>query len=166
MTRRFKAALLGVSFLVSLLQAPVQAAEQPKQAPPAPIPAQILAAKKVFVANAGGDEPLGDGGQFSGGVTRSYNQFYAALKALGRYELVGAPADADLLFEIGLAVPSLAGPVARGETFGGRKYDPQFRLVIRDPRPMPCCGHLPNTPSGPFCRAIATGILISRWPGL
>jgi hypothetical protein len=88
----------------------------------------------VFVANAGGDQPLGDDGQYSGGARRSYNQFYAALKALGRYELVGAPADADLLFEIQFSVPSLAGPAARGETFGGRKYDPQFRLVIRDPK--------------------------------
>ena len=134
MTSRFKAAILSVSLAVSLWHVSVLAAEQPKQVPPAPIPAQILAAKKVFVANAGGDESLGDDGQFSGGVRRSYNQFYSALKALGRFELVSAPADAELLFEIQFTVPPLAGPVARGETFGGRKYDPQFRLVIRDPK--------------------------------
>lgn len=134
MTSRFKAAVLGVTLVVSLWRVPVLEAEQPKQAPPAPIPAQILAAKKVFVANAGGDQPLGDDGQFSGGARRPYNQFYAALKALGRFELVSAPADADLLFEIQFTVRPLAGPVVRGDTLGGRKYDPQFRLIIRDPK--------------------------------
>lgn len=134
MTSRFSAAILSVSLAVSLWHVSVLAAEQPKQVPPAPIPAQILAAKKVFVANAGGDEPLGDDGQFSGGARRPYNQFYAALKTLGRFELVSAPAHADLLFEIRFTVPPLAGPVVRGDTLGGRKYDPQFRLDIRDPK--------------------------------
>jgi len=135
MTRQFKAAVLDVSLAISLLPVLVLAAEQTKQAPPAPIPAQILAAKKVFVANAGGDEPWMDDGQFSGGSDRTYNQFYAAMKTWGRYELVGAPADADLLFEIEFTVPSIAGAASRGDTlFTSRPYDPQFRLVIRDPK--------------------------------
>jgi hypothetical protein len=136
MTRQFKAAVLGVSLAISLLPVSVLAAEQAKPAPPAPIPAQILAAKKVFVANAGGDQPAGfDDGQFSGGSDRTYNQFYAAMKTWGRYELVGVPAEADLLFEIEFTVPPIGGAASRGDTlFASRPYDPQFRLVIRDPK--------------------------------
>jgi hypothetical protein len=134
MTRQFKAALLEVSLAISLLPVSVLAAEQAKPAPPAPIPPQILAAKKVFVANAGGDEPLIDDGQFSGGSDRTYNQFYAAMKTWGRYELVGAPVDADVLFEIEFTVPPIAGAASRGDSIAGRPYDPQFRLVIRDPK--------------------------------
>ena len=135
MTRQFKAAVLAVSLATSLLPVSVLAAEQAKPALPAPIPSQILAAKRVFVANAGGDEPLMDDGQLSGGPDRTYNQFYAAMKTWGRYELVGAPADADLLFEIEFTVPPIGGAASRGETLlGSRPYDPQFRLVIRDPK--------------------------------
>jgi hypothetical protein len=134
MTRQLKAAVLGVSLAISLLPVSVLAAEQAKSAPPAPIPSQILAAKKVFVANAGGDAPWMDDGQFSGGSDRTYHQFYAVMKTWGRYELVGAPADADLLLEIEFTVPPIAGAASRGDTIGGRPYDPQFRLVIRDPK--------------------------------
>jgi len=112
----------------------ILAAEQAKPAPPAPLPAQILAAKKVFVANAGGDEPWIDDGLFSGGPDRTYNQFYAAMKTWGRYELVSAPADADLLFEIEFTVPPIAGAASRGDTFFGRPSDPPIPLVIRDPK--------------------------------
>lgn len=134
MTTRFKAHVLAGSLAISLLQVSILAAEQTKQAPSAPLPAQILAAKKVFVANAGGDEPWIDDGQFNGGPDRTYNQFYAAMKTWGRYELVSAPADADLLFEIAFTVPPIAGAASHGDSIGGRPYDPQFRLVIRDPK--------------------------------
>ncbi len=134
MTTRYRAHVLAVSLAISLLQVSIMAAEQAKPALPAPLPAQILAAKKVFVANAGGDEPWIDDGQFSGGSDRTYNQFYAAMKTWGRYELVGAPADADLLFEIEFTVPPIAGEASHTNTIAGRPYDPQFRLVIRDPK--------------------------------
>jgi len=62
----------------------------------APVPRQILMAKTVFISNAGGAEP----DLFSGGSNRAYNQFYAAVKSWGRYEIVSAPADADLILEI------------------------------------------------------------------
>ena len=165
MTRQFTAAVLGVSVAMLLLQASVWAAEQAKPAPAAPIPAQILAAKKVFLANAGGDQTLPDDGQFSGGVERSYNQFYAAIKTWGRYEIVGAPGDADLLLEIRFTVPPVGGPVVRGDTIGAGPMILSFgwRFAIRSP--MPCCGGSPSTRHGPYCRATATGILIRLWPG-
>ena len=134
MTRQFTATVHRVILATLMLNVSVWAAEQAKPAPAAPIPAQILAAKKVFLANAGGDEPFPDDGQFSGGVERTYNQFYAAVKTWGRYELVGAPGDADLLFEIRFTVPPIAGAVSRGDTIVGKPYDPQFRLEIRDPK--------------------------------
>jgi hypothetical protein len=135
MTKQFKAAVLNVGLAISFLSVSVLAAQQTRPSTPAPIPAQILAAKKVFVANAGGDQPAGfDDGQFSGGSDRTYNQFYAAMKTWGRYELLGAPGDADLLLEIEFTVPPIGGAASRGDTIAGRPYDPQFRLVIRDPK--------------------------------
>lgn len=108
-------------------------AAQTKQIPPGPIPTQIATARKVFIANAGGDEPGIDEPIFSGGVDRSYNQFYAAMKSAGRYELVGSPAEADLLFEIRFAVNTSTTKVFKGDSIGA-SLDPQFRLEIRDPR--------------------------------
>ena len=59
-------------------------AAQTKQVNTAPIPTQIQLAKKVFIANGGGDDPGIDEPIFSGGVDRSYSQFYAAMKSAGR----------------------------------------------------------------------------------
>ena len=120
-------------FLVSLLQVAVVA--QTRQVASAPIPTQILAAKKVFMGNAGGDQPFYEEPPFSGGPERAYNQFYAAMKTWGRYELVGAPGDADLLIEILFTVPQIEQKVVRGEAvLVPIPYDPQFRVVIRDPK--------------------------------
>ena len=133
MTRKFRVAFFAVILMISML--PVSApAEQPKQAPPAPIPAQVLEAKKVFVSNAGGDEPAPDDPLFSGGPDRAYNQFYAAMKISGRYELVSAPADADLWFEIRFTMPPAARDVFKGDSMGPAAFDPQLRLAIRDPK--------------------------------
>ena len=119
-------------FLVSLLQVAVVA--QTRQVASAPIPTQILAAKKVFIANAGADNRPYEDALFNGGVDRSYNQFYAAMKTAGRYELVGSPAEADLLFEIEFWVPTAEPAANRGESIALVAFDPQFRLVIRDPK--------------------------------
>jgi hypothetical protein len=134
MTRHFKAAVLHMSLAIPLLQVSVFAAQQAKLALPAPVPAQVLTAKRVFVANAGGDEPSFGDPLFSGEPDRAYNQFYAVMKTWGWYELVAAPADADLLFEIRFSAPALAGAAAHGDALFGTPYDPQFRLVIRDPK--------------------------------
>lgn len=111
------------------------AAAQAKKVEPAPIPAQIATAKRVFIANGGGDVRWHDDPLFSGGVDRSYSQFYAGIKTGGRYELVSAPADADLIFEIEFLVPT-AEPqaAARLESLAAVPFDPQFRLTIRDPK--------------------------------
>jgi hypothetical protein len=64
--------------------------------PAAPVPAQILSARKVFISN-GGTQLIT---WLGGGPERPYNQLYASMKDWGRYELVSTPADADLVFEI------------------------------------------------------------------
>jgi len=93
--------------------------------PPAPPPTQVLNGKKVFIANAGEENlsllPIGS--VLSGSPDRVYNQFYGAVQTLGRYELVSAPADADLIFEIGFAIN------------GGQLPEiGHLRLSIRDPK--------------------------------
>jgi hypothetical protein len=132
--RYFSKTILGFTFL--LLLPAMSFAQKHAPAPPAPIPAQILAAKKVFIANAGWDEPYFTNTPISGGPNRAYDEFYAAMKSLGRYELVTVPVDADLLFEIRFNIftsPSVR--TGNSQTlFGTEPYDASFRLDIRDPR--------------------------------
>ena len=125
MIRHFRNAVLCFSFAalqISFSMAQSKAAP----APPAPIPPQILAAKKAFIANAGGDEMANNYPRFSGRPDRAYNQFYAAVKSWGRFEIVGSPAEADLLLEVRQSVSAGPGP--------GSSLIPQFRLKIRDAR--------------------------------
>jgi hypothetical protein len=133
MERHFKAGVLLISLVIAGLQVPILKAQQSKMAA-VPIPAQISAAKKVFVANAGGDSLYTEDPLFAGGPDRAYNQFYAAMKIWGKYELVSSPADADLLFDIRFTVPPIAQPVVKGDSIGAAAFDPQLRLEIRDPK--------------------------------
>ena len=124
-------AIVCVSLVILLLQVSGLAADQSKQAPAAPVSPQVLAAKKVFIANAGGDDRWYENPVFDGGPPRAYNEFYAAVKTAGRYEIVGSPADAELILEIGLTVTEVSGA---GGGKGAYWYDPQLRLAIRDPK--------------------------------
>ena len=108
-------------------QATPSSAQKDKTPDPAPIPAQITAAQKVFIANAGGEsfEAVLRQVVFDGGPDRPYNQFYAAMKNWGRYELVSSPANADLVIEVswtlsdtGLGLPVLG----------------QLRVAVIDPK--------------------------------
>ena len=76
--------------------------QSPKAAASAPVPAQITAAKKVFVSNAGGVSfgTVFEEVVFNGGPDRPYNQFYDAMKSWGRYEMVATPADADVILKV------------------------------------------------------------------
>ena len=129
MTKPCKSILIVVGLIVSMLPISALAAEKPKPLPPAPIPPQILTAKKVFIANVGGDEMTGDDPVFTGGPDRAYNEFYAAMKSWGRFEIVSSPAEADLLLEIRQSVSAVT-PTGRGSS----SFIPQFRLKIRDPK--------------------------------
>jgi hypothetical protein len=132
MTRIHKLCAPGIA--VVLFGAVALAAVKQAPAPVAPIPAQIVAAKKVFISYSGAEERWYEDQVFTGGLDRTYNEFYAAMKTWGRYEFVNSPADADLIFEIGLTAPAIAGAASEGDTLARKPYDPQFRLMIRDPK--------------------------------
>jgi hypothetical protein len=123
-TRVLAISLASVSAVLAQSAKPVPSA-------PAPVPARILAAKKAFIANAGGDERSTTDPLYNGGPDRAYNGFYSALKSWGRYELVSDPADADLVMEIQFQIER---PVLKGDTLTSSDYDPEFRLTIRDPK--------------------------------
>ena len=125
MPRHFKKLML--CFGLALMQWSVILAAQTKEPPPAPVPAQILTAKAIFISNAGGDEMTLDDPIFTGGPDRAYSQFYAAMRNWGRFEIVGSPAQADLLLEIRQEVQTVS--------LGGKAGAiPLFRLIIRDPK--------------------------------
>jgi hypothetical protein len=123
MPRILQNTAVSTSLAFALLCCSFLQAQQPTAPPPAPVPTQIVTGKKVFVSNALGESitPLGS-------AELNYNQFYTSMKSWGRYELVSAPADADLVFEI--RYETLFGPVHDGFS---EQY-PQIRLTILDPR--------------------------------
>jgi hypothetical protein len=101
---------------------------QPGAAPiakPAPIPAQIRSARTIFVSNGGGSNYFNI---YTDGPDRAYNSFYAELQQENRYELVGSPSQADLIFEIRAIAPAV------GEDHGAVGYNPQLILSIQDPK--------------------------------
>ncbi|MFZ0908036.1 MAG: hypothetical protein WCC76_19440 [Candidatus Acidiferrales bacterium] len=115
--------------LVSLASVPALGAQEGTSR--APLPPQLNSAKKVFVSNAGSDGSLFPGA-FKGQPDRTYDEFYAEMKGWGRYKLVLAPADAELVFEIKFVAPIGMVSVMGGN--GGSMLDPQLRLVILDQR--------------------------------
>jgi hypothetical protein len=95
------ASLFALTLALSLFApgARAQNAEAPGTVAPAPIPTQILAAKKIFVANSAGSAyPYR--GSLSFSVNDAYDAFYAALSKTARFQLVNSPADADLVFDL------------------------------------------------------------------
>ena len=97
--------------------------QQPLDVPAAPLPAQLVNAKKVFIANGAGDNDPSFA-KYTNGPNGPYNQFYANVKALGRYELAASPSEADVILE--LRVDYL-------RYYNGGGYF-KLRLEIRDPR--------------------------------
>ena len=115
----------GIQTLVcaALLTAVAAFAQQPASPAVGPVPPAILAAKTIFVSNAGSATWLFPN-PFSGDPSRAYTQFYAALKAAGQFEVVADPGNADLVLQI----------TTQSERIGsGELYDsPVHRLVIYD----------------------------------
>lgn len=101
-----------------------------------PVPAQIRAAKTIFIANAGDKTNLFPD-VYSGGPDRPYVQFYSDMQTWGHYRLVSAPDQADLVFQISLVNP-IASELLPGNNAGywngAEWHDPQLRLNILDPK--------------------------------
>ena len=97
MQRVVRSAVLYVVLGATLLSIPALKAQQKSNdVQAAPVPAQIGAAKRVFISYNGGING------FIAKNDRVYDQVYAAMKSWGRYELVASPADADLVLEASL----------------------------------------------------------------
>jgi hypothetical protein len=114
-----------IAFVTALAAIPALNAQQNKATPSAPVPVGIITGKRVFISNAGVDGTSLAAFKRVGDPNQPYNEFYAAMKNWGRYELVGAPADADLVFEIRFAAPLVA--VGNVNTYG-----PELELAILD----------------------------------
>jgi hypothetical protein len=117
---------IAIASVVLFYAASVFGADQP--VPPAPIPAQIPVAKKIFIANVPGarfPDPLTN-------PARTYDEFYAAMKTWGHYELVSAPADADLIFEVNFV--STVIKVSGTKSGCDSSSSSELQLVIVDPK--------------------------------
>jgi hypothetical protein len=127
-SQRFSIAVLSI--VITILATPLLLAQNKGNlGPTPPVPTQIGRAKKVFISNAGGNEPEHTIQFFrpNWDPDETYNRFYAALSATGRYETVLAPSDADLILQIKFGY-------GRPLDVGSPTEDPQLRLTILDPK--------------------------------
>jgi hypothetical protein len=104
----------------------------------APVSSQILNARRAFVSNAGSDSYGAEGyfrlTRYDGGPDRAYHQLYSALKRWGRYELVDAPADADVVFAVRFTSPIVDKAQSSDVVNDPLVYDPQIGVTIVDPK--------------------------------
>jgi hypothetical protein len=105
----------------------VMVAKSRKDIPPAPLPAVVVNAKRVFLTNGGGSD-------------LAYDAFYSEMKNWGKYEIVGSPDNADLIVEISYHVEHNGTHVwSTNNSYDGttqvhstQLIDPQLVLTIYD----------------------------------
>lgn len=123
----------GLLLVCAAMSGTVLGAQLAPERAVAPVPAQILTAKRVFISNAGGEsygsETYFRLTKYDGGPDRFYNQLYAAMKNWGRYELTDSPATADVVYEA-----RFTSPIVDKRTKYDFVYDPQLTLTITDPK--------------------------------
>jgi hypothetical protein len=90
---------------------------------PAPLPALVTTAHKIFLGNAGETD--------NEDCLRAYNEFYAGLSADGRYQIVLDPATADLVLELHYEIRP--GKITGPHSDVGTSFARQFRLILIDP---------------------------------
>ena len=112
-TSRFSLFLGGVA--AAFLATTAASAQMPAYDQAGPVPAAILAAKTIFVSNAGSDSGLFPE-PFTGDQDRLYTEFAAALKATRSYVLASDPSQADLVLELRLTAPN--GPANPNKVAG------------------------------------------------
>jgi hypothetical protein len=131
--------LIAAFLLAVTLSLPIGLeATDPQTEPAAPIPTQILTAKKIFISN-GGEEP---GSNAKG---RAYDQFYAAMKKFGRYEIVGSPSESDVVFEIRATVvhsENSPGNTVLNTYLNLAILDPKTRIALWTKAENLCCGFI------------------------
>jgi hypothetical protein len=98
-----------------------------KDVPPAPLPAIVINAKKVFLTNGGGS-------------SLAYDSFYSEMKNWGKYQIAGSPEEADLIIELAYRVEDGGTRIwSSTNTYTGatqvhsaHMVDPQLVLTIYD----------------------------------
>ncbi len=96
MSRIIRRTTLFLISLIALIAVPWVSAQKSPTFPAAPVPAQILSAKRVFIANGGSSVESAD----TISPNLPYDEFYAGMRSWGRYELVSSPAETDFVLEI------------------------------------------------------------------
>lgn len=115
--------LFGITLSAALVLAAAAQSQPPTEISVAPLPGQLLAAKRMFIANGAGDNDPSIT-KYTNGPDGLYNQLYADVKALGRYELVPSPSDADVVLELRIEYA----------VFNHDFTYPKFKAEIRDPK--------------------------------
>lgn len=98
-----------------------------KDVPIAPLPAMIVNARKIFLANGGGSN-------------LAYDAFYSQMKEWGRYQVVGSPDEAELIVEIAYRIDDKGTRVWSStntynnttQVHSAHIIDPQLILTIYD----------------------------------
>jgi len=104
----------------------------PQQPPSPEVIARVTAAKTIFLSNAGGNNYFNS--EIPGGPSVSYNQLYASLQQWGYFQLVDAPARADLIFQIhGTELAPNLAPTPDGQHIIAQQHQPRLVLTILDP---------------------------------
>jgi hypothetical protein len=114
-------------YLCVLVSLNASAAKNRKDVPPAPLPAVVTNAKKIFLSNGGGSN-------------LAYDSFYSEMKQWGKYEIVGSPEEADLIVELAYRVERGGTRVwSSTNTYDGTTQvhsaqivDPELTLTIFD----------------------------------
>ena len=114
-----------VALASALIVVPALIGQQIKEPAAAPVPAQIVAGRKVFISNAGADILSQSLFKRAGEPDQAYNHFYSAMQTWGRYEIVATPGEADLVFEISFAAPQYYNGTLTS-------YGPHFELRMLD----------------------------------
>jgi hypothetical protein len=94
--------------------------------PGTPVPPQVRAAHKIFLANDGSAP------NFPIDPNVAYEGFYNGLRAWGHYEFAGSAQEADLVFQLRGVAPITDVSGGRGGVYSSTS--PAFQLTIRDPK--------------------------------
>jgi hypothetical protein len=118
--------LLLSTFLVALTTFGA-ASKSRKDVPEAPMPSAIANARKVFITNGGGSN-------------LAFDEFYSDVKTWNRFELVGSPSAADIIFELRYFVEDKGTRVwsstntytGATQVYSNRVTDPQLSINFYD----------------------------------
>jgi hypothetical protein len=97
-----------VMTLLGLAASPVIGADAVSSLAPAPVPVQVLSAKKVFLSNLGADAEATVALRAMTDPEVAFDGFFAAMKSSGQYELTATPLESDLILEFRVTAAPLS----------------------------------------------------------